>query len=499
MTTAEIMFAQPGDAAIDRKQEARKVLWALLAALFIHLLVAFTLAGLGGVFSPALPVEEKPVELTIVDLSTPPPVVPKNPAFMETDESKQSSEAPKEKTFESNANSIAASQQPATGGAPLPSQQGVDRPGVDLETHQYSLPSEGAQSQPSVAPQESPKPTQPPQPTPQPTPVTDSEQFAMLTSTPTPTVQPSVVPTPEQPRSAYHAQKRQTRLSGSITNRGASAVNAIGTPLGRYQKALYDAVGSRWYYYVSRQRDLVTIGTLRLVFSVDRSGRVANLKVVENSSNESFANVCLQSVLEIQLPPIPEDVAETVQTIMSFFVRGGLFMWPLLICSIVSVTTMILRGIALREKVVMPLVIQSEIERLMPGGSPERLGRIVEHDQSSLARIARVALQHLRGPRSANVEAVETRARHEMVRLEKGLIVLEVITGIAPLLGLIGAVSGLVHVFSHLGLSSGASDTRQIALGIAEALNATVFGLSIAVPTLIAFSYFSKKVEVMSV
>jgi len=101
--------------------------------------------------------------------------------------------------------------------------------------------------------------------------------------------------------------------------------------------------------------------------------------------------------------------------------------------------------------------------------------------------------------RSENVEAVQTRARHEMVILEKGLIVLEVIVGIAPLLGLIGAVSGLVHVFSHLGLSSGASDTRQIALGIAEALNATVFGLSIAVPTLIAFSYFSKKVEVMSV
>ena len=189
----------------------------------------------------------------------------------------------------------------------------------------------------------------------------------------------------------------------------------------------------------------------------------------------------------------------TVQTIMSFFVKGGLFMWPLLVCSIVSVTTIILRGIALREKNVMPLEIQNEIERLVPGESPERLSRIVHHDPSSLARIARVALQHLRGPRSENVEVVETRARHEMVRLEKGLIVLEVITGIAPLIGLIGAVSGLVHVFSHLGLSSGASDTRQIALGIAEALNATVFGLSIAVPTLIAFSYFSKKVEVMSV
>ena len=60
-------------------------------------------------------------------------------------------------------------------------------------------------------------------------------------------------------------------------------------------------------------------------------------------------------------------------------------------------------------------------------------------------------------------------------------------------------MSGLVHVFSHLGLSSGGSDTRQIALGIAEALNATVFGLSIAVPTLVGFTYFSRKVEVMSV
>jgi biopolymer transport protein ExbB len=188
-----------------------------------------------------------------------------------------------------------------------------------------------------------------------------------------------------------------------------------------------------------------------------------------------------------------------LQEVIGFFQRGGLFMYPLLACSIVAVTTIILRSIALREKNVMPLVIESEIERLMPGGSADRLARIVEYDNSSLARIVRVALQHLRSPRSENVEAVQTRARHEMVILEKGLIVLEVIVGIAPLLGLIGAVSGLVHVFSHLGLSSGASDTRQIALGIAEALNATVFGLSIAVPTLVAFSYFSKKVEVMSV
>ncbi|HEY6153273.1 MAG TPA: MotA/TolQ/ExbB proton channel family protein [Candidatus Udaeobacter sp.] len=197
-------------------------------------------------------------------------------------------------------------------------------------------------------------------------------------------------------------------------------------------------------------------------------------------------------------------IAETggvVDVVLGFFSRGGLFMWPLLICSIVSVTIMILRGIALRRKIVMPSAIEAEIERMAPGENPERLSRLVYHDPSSLARITRVALQHVRGPRSENVEVVQTRAKHEMVRLERGLIILEVIVGIAPLLGLIGAVSGLVHVFSHLGLSSGGggSDTRQIALGIAEALNATVFGLSIAVPTLVGFTYFSRKVEVMSV
>jgi len=197
-------------------------------------------------------------------------------------------------------------------------------------------------------------------------------------------------------------------------------------------------------------------------------------------------------------------IAETagiVDIVLGFFSRGGFFMWPLLACSIVSVTIMILRGIALRRKIVMPAMIEAEIERMTPGENTELLSRLVYHDPSSLARITRVALQHVRGPRSENVEVVQTRAKHEMVRLERGLIILEVIVGIAPLLGLIGAVSGLVHVFSHLGLSSGGggSDTRQIALGIAEALNATVFGLSIAVPTLVGFTYFSRKVEVMSV
>src|SRR2546421_4057857 len=190
---------------------------------------------------------------------------------------------------------------------------------------------------------------------------------------------------------------------------------------------------------------------------------------------------------------------EILHTMMTFMNKGGPFMCALLISPILTVATIVLATMTLRERKVLPLVIESEIERLMPGGSAERLMRIVNDDSSSLAGVVRTALQHLRWPRAENIESVQTRARRELVRLERGLIVLEVVTGIAPLIGLIGTVSGLVHVFSGLGLSTGASDTKAVALGISEALNCTIFGLSIAVPALIGFSYFSKKIEVMSV
>ena len=305
MTTAEFIIGHSTVDAAERRKEARKILWALLAALGIHLLIGYTLAVFGGLlYSPFSAIEEdKPVELTFVDLATPAPA--KNAMFIPNDESKQT-EQPKEKTFESNANSIAASEATATGGMPLPSQQGVDRPNLDLSSQHQSIPNEGAQPQPSTAPQQSATP----QPTAQPTPISKSEEFAMLTSTPTP--RPSAASTPQAPKSSYQPFKDKTRLAGSITNRGTSAVNAIGTPLGRYQKILFDAVGSRWYAYVEQKNDLISLGTTRISFAVDRSGRVKNLKVMSNDSNEAFANVCLQSILDAQLPPIPEDVANTL-------------------------------------------------------------------------------------------------------------------------------------------------------------------------------------------
>jgi biopolymer transport protein ExbB len=90
------------------------------------------------------------------------------------------------------------------------------------------------------------------------------------------------------------------------------------------------------------------------------------------------------------------------------------------------------------------------------------------------------------------MEALQTKARQESIRLDRYLILLEIIYGVAPLLGLVGTVSGLITVFGALNTSN---ETIGLARGISEALHATVAGLVIAIPSLIAHSYFSKRVE----
>src|SRR6185436_14275253 len=97
-------------------------------------------------------------------------------------------------------------------------------------------------------------------------------------------------------------------------------------------------------------------------------------------------------------------------------------------------------------------------------------------------------------PKSENTDAIQTRARHEIARLERGLVVLEIIVGIAPLLGLVGTIAGMMTLFGNIG-QSGLNDASRLAKGIALILNATLMGLLIAIPSLIFWSYYSKKVD----
>ena len=185
---------------------------------------------------------------------------------------------------------------------------------------------------------------------------------------------------------------------------------------------------------------------------------------------------------------------------LDFFVKGGIFMSVLLVCSFVALTVILLRLFALRRRAVIPALIEKEINKIRPGDDPEHLRHLIQDDTSPLSRIVEVAVRPYNATKQETLEVVQSRARQEIVRLESGLFILEIVVGIAPLLGLLGAVTGLVRVFANIG--SGAmstADLKGIASGIGEALSTTIVGLAIAIAALIAFSYFSRRVERLAV
>src|SRR5207244_9068935 len=107
----------------------------------------------------------------------------------------------------------------------------------------------------------------------------------------------------------YQPQSERTKTTGNISNRGVNALNARATPLGRYQKQIADAVGSRWYLYTNPRMDLISIGSARIRFYVNQRGQIEDLKLVHNDSNEVFANLSIQAITEAKIPPIPQEVA----------------------------------------------------------------------------------------------------------------------------------------------------------------------------------------------
>lgn len=170
----------------------------------------------------------------------------------------------------------------------------------------------------------------------------------------------------------------------------------------------------------------------------------------------------------------------------------------LTLTSLASLTFIIERGLALRWRKVVPPEIESAVESCYTKDDVPMLRRVCEQHASALSRLLVLATDHLDRPKEENVSALQTRARHEIVKLERGLVVLEVAVGIAPLLGLVGTIVGMMTVFGDVG-KSGLNDMAKLAHGISTILQATLIGLLIAIPALITWSYFTKKVETLAV
>jgi biopolymer transport protein ExbB len=168
--------------------------------------------------------------------------------------------------------------------------------------------------------------------------------------------------------------------------------------------------------------------------------------------------------------------------------------------SVVGLTFIVERGLALRWNHVVPGQVRAAVESSQSREDVPMVKRVCEQHTSPLSRLILAAINRLDWPKADVVDSLQTQARHEVVKLERGLVVLEIIVGIAPLLGLVGTIAGMMTVFGDIGGVglSGAADAAKLAHGIALILRATLAGLLIAIPALICWSYYSKKVEMLT-
>lgn len=175
-----------------------------------------------------------------------------------------------------------------------------------------------------------------------------------------------------------------------------------------------------------------------------------------------------------------------------------LFIVLLVVLSLIGVTFIVERGLALRWQKVIPRPIEEAVEQCRGPQNRADVMLLCQQFPSPIARLLRMADDHLGWPKQENVDALQTRARYEVARLERGLVILEIVVGVAPLLGLVGTIYGLIILFGGMD-SAGVAENSAIARGIAVALNATLLGLLTAIPALIAWSYYNKKVETLAI
>jgi biopolymer transport protein ExbB len=175
-----------------------------------------------------------------------------------------------------------------------------------------------------------------------------------------------------------------------------------------------------------------------------------------------------------------------------------IIMGVLVAASVIGLTFIIERGLALREGKVMPPEVKAALETCRTADDLPMLSRICQQHPSPLSRLVLYAAKNRHYSRAENASGLETTARHEVSRLERGLVILEITVGIAPLLGLVGTIYGLITLFGELG-ASGLGDNSRLANGIAYALYATLMGLATAIPSLVAWSYYNKKVETIAI
>ena len=175
--------------------------------------------------------------------------------------------------------------------------------------------------------------------------------------------------------------------------------------------------------------------------------------------------------------------------IISIIVKGGLVMIPLLLCSIISLAVTIERFLYWRR-----ISSKEPVEHMLRSVEEGKYNEALSDGQESRLPAARVLAAGLEHRNPSYSKAMEVAAQEELPVLKRRLVVLDTIITLAPLLGLLGTITGMISSFGIMS-DAGLGQPHAVTGGVAEALIATATGLLIAILTLIPYNYFTSRAE----
>ena len=192
---------------------------------------------------------------------------------------------------------------------------------------------------------------------------------------------------------------------------------------------------------------------------------------------------------EIPVPDAPLD------SLYDIVVSGGVLMWPIGLCSVIALAFIVERAIRLRDRELGSTSYGRTILDALAAGGPARALEACEREPLALGRILHAGLQRAGRPLLEREKAVEYAGARELQRLNSRLRPLAIVSVMAPLLGFLGTVFGMIQAFLTIALEQGLGKPELLAAGISQALVTTAAGLCVAIPAQAAYYWFRSRVE----
>ncbi len=182
---------------------------------------------------------------------------------------------------------------------------------------------------------------------------------------------------------------------------------------------------------------------------------------------------------------------------LNFIIKGGPVLWGIMFLSVVAFVIVLERLFYFRKIRSDESLLFRRVQSSLQKGFYDEAMAICDNNLSPLSTLIKVGIEHRTSPEHIQKEMIKDAAAQEIPQLEKGISALGTIAHIAPLLGLLGTVTGTMKAFGVLGRFGAVADPSVLAMGVSEALITTVGGILVAVPAVIFYNYLVGRVNLI--